>query len=102
MSEQLKLITEVEVTKINLQPNETLVITIKDDDVGVDDVQSIQTLFGRTFPQNRIIVLAVGPGDDIKFTSVKSPDTVSSCSTGSYCDDCSCGKKEQFESKQGE
>ena len=98
-------LNQIDVVKLDLRPSETLIITVKNDDVGSADVQSLQTMFSKTFPKNRVIILAVGQNDDIKFTSVASPDTVvsvpvSSCSTGNFCEDCNCGKKEDFLNSQ--
>lgn len=94
-------LNQVEVTKLNLQPGEVLVVTIKHDEVDSDSIRDLKEMFESVFPNNQTLILAVGKDDDIKLTSVKSIDTVrSSCSTGNYCDDCNCGKKEDFLNNQ--
>lgn len=94
-------LNQVEVTKLNLQSGEVLVVTIKHDDVSSDNIKILKEMFNDVFPNNQTLILAVGKDDDIKLTSVKSIDTVrSSCETGNFCNDCNCGKKEDFLNSQ--
>jgi hypothetical protein len=88
---------EVEVTKLNLQPGEILVATIKSDDV---DMASLTTLRGQiqmAFPNNKVFLFGISLDDEVRFSIMK--DSTPSCGTQSYCADCNCGKKEQMEGK---
>ena len=90
-------LNQIDVTKINLQPGEILVVTIKNDDVDSNAIKALKELFNDILPSNQTVILAVGKNDDIEFTSVKSIDMIkSSCDTGNFCQDCNCGKKEEF------
>lgn len=91
-------LNEVEVTKLNLQPGETLVVSIKSDWVGQTELNSIKEGFNKRFPNNSVLVLGFGMDDSVKFTSIAALETKTQssvgCGTQSYCSDCSCGKKE--------
>lgn len=88
---------EAEVTKLNLQPGEALVVTIKSDErIGDKNLSALREMFNDVFPNNKTIVLAMGPNNKIDFSVIKDSED-NSCSTGNYCDDCNCGKKESFD-----
>lgn len=92
---------EVEVTKLNLNPGDVLTITIKSDDVDQYSLNSFRDVVKTAFPSNRVILLSVGLDDSVNFTVVADPNVeASGCSTSSFCSDCSCGKKEMYESEQ--
>jgi hypothetical protein len=95
---ELKL-NEVEVTKLNLQPGETLVVTLRSDEIGEYDMDSLGAAFRKAFPNNRVAVLNVGTNGDVKFQSIKEEVKDLSCSNSpvGYCGDCNCGKREQIE-----
>jgi len=79
-------LVEVVATKINLAPGDTLMVTLKHDDVEFEELQYLKKGFEREFPNNKIFLFNVGIDGDLKFT-VASKEEVS------YCSDCSCGKK---------
>lgn len=91
---------DVELTKLDLQPGQTLAVTVKSDDIDAITLNALRKNLGEAFPGVRVLLFGVGLNDDIKFTAVseiKQNTQISSCAIGSYCVDCSCGKKEQFE-----
>lgn len=89
---------EVEVSKINLQPGEVLVVTVKAEDMDESSMDYLAQGFRKYFPNNKIAVLALGENDEIKFQTVKgAPDLSCAASPVGYCSDCSCGKREQIE-----
>lgn len=89
---------EVEVTKLNLQPGDTLAITIKNDYVTGKDIRDLKEHFSTVFKGNKVIILSVGSNDDIKYSVVSESQNLG-CGAQSYCADCNCGKKEQVEGK---
>lgn len=87
---------EVEVQKLNLQPGDTLVVTIRTEDVETLDqsfVKALQDGFRKRFVNNKIevVMLAMNEAQKIDFTVVKEKPAQN------YCDDCGCGKKEAAE-----
>ena len=101
---ELKL-TEIEVQKLNLRPGETLVVTLHSDEIGPEDMESLGAGFRHYFPNNKVAVLNVGSGNQIKMTVVADlPAESCGATPSSFCGDCSCGKKEAFEASkpQGE
>lgn len=94
---ELKL-NEVEVTKLNLQPGETLVVTVKSEDMSMYDMDDMAKGFRKLFPNNKVAVLNVGTTNEVVMTVVKDLAAESCGSTpSSFCGDCSCGKKEAYE-----
>lgn len=94
---------DIELTKIDVKPGETLAVTVKSDDMDGSTISSLRKELGKAFPGVRVLIFGVGLNDDVKFTAVaeikeaKVDTEISSCATGSYCVDCNCGKKEQHE-----
>lgn len=87
---------EVEVQKLNLRPGDSLVVTVRSENVDEFDVQMLAEGFRKRFPGNQIIVLTVGTQDSIGLSVVKAP-LIGCASPTSYCNDCNCGKREQIE-----
>lgn len=87
---------EAEVVKLNLKPTDTLVVKLKGDEFTPEVMQSLQDHFSLAFKNNPVKVLLFNLPDnhDMKFEVVSEEK---SCNTGSYCSDCSCGKKEAAE-----
>lgn len=67
---ELKL-NEVDVAKLNLQPGEVLVVSVKNDDVSGEDLRPLHEIFTTVFPNNKIILLCVGTNGDVKFEILK-------------------------------
>jgi hypothetical protein len=89
---ELKL-NEAEVQKLNLQPDEILVVKIKSDDLSQDALYQLRKGLTAYFPNNKVLVLGVGEEGSIDLTVAKGsayPET-------QYCSDCSCGKKAAYE-----
>lgn len=80
----------VEVQKVNLQPGDVLMVTVKNDEVSQDSIDGLRNQLQYVFPENKVFVFAMGTSDDVQLSVVSRPQM-------SYCDDCSCGKKEQSE-----
>lgn len=89
-------INKIDVTQINLQPGEALAITIKSDYVTPEALQAIKEQFQDLFPNNAVFVFGMGENDDMRFNVIKENKEIG-CGTQSYCVDCNCGKKEQYE-----
>lgn len=104
MSDEIRL-NEVDVQKINPQPGEIIIVTIKSDDVDVSSMQALRQSMRAVFPNNQVMLMSVGSEGDIKFVVVKDAgvsDTVGCGATpASFCSDCSCGKKEAYENNKG-
>ena len=91
-------IKEVEVAKLNLAPGDVLVVTIKSDDIDESILGQLSKSFSEAFPNNQVALFGADTGSEIKF-SVITALKESGCGTQNYCEDCSCGKKEQAEGK---
>ena len=83
-------VVEVVATKISLAPGDTLIVTLKHEDVELEELRYLKKGFEKKFPNNEILLFNVGADGDLKFT-VASQEKVS------YCSDCSCGKKQSLE-----
>jgi hypothetical protein len=88
---------DVEVQKLNLQPGDTLAVTIKSDDVDADILNGLREAFRQAMPGVKVLLFGVGLHDELKFSVLSENKENNSCATGQFCADCSCGKKEQFE-----
>lgn len=105
MSDEIRL-NEVDVVKINPQPGEIIIVTIKSDDVDMASMQSLRESMRKVFPNNQVMLMSVGSEGDIKFVVAKDAslsDTKVGCGAtpASFCSDCSCGKKEAYEQNKG-
>ena len=89
---------EVEVTKLNLQPGDTLAITIKNDDFDTAALESFKKSIQSYFEGTKVIIFSIPLDHDIKFSVINDQQSVG-CGTQSYCEDCNCGKKERAESE---
>lgn len=72
---ELKL-NELEVRKLNPQPGETLLFTIKSDSVDTEDIQRLSDGLKAFFPNNRVAVLSVGAHEDIQLTITQESTTL--------------------------
>lgn len=87
---------EVEVQKLNVQPGDTLILTIRaenTEDIDSGFVRALQEGFRKRFVDNKVevVMLAMAEDHKIDFTVVKEKPVQN------YCDDCGCGKKEAAE-----
>lgn len=90
---------EAEVHKLNLKPNDTLIVKLKGNEFDEATMASLQEHFQAAFRNNPVKVLLFNLPDDhdMKFEVVSEEK---SCNTGSYCSDCNCGKKAAAEATQ--
>lgn len=95
--------TIAEISKLNLQPGDTLSVKIISDEIDENDSESLREKFKSLFPNNKIFCLTVPRGSDIQL-EVITADTepvpaapAKDCSVPTnYCNDCACGKKERI------
>ena len=95
-------LNQIDVQKLNLQPGEVLIVTIKNNEVTQENILPLRENLSRLFPNNKVIFLLLSEDSDVNLTTISTTDTksVSSCDTGNFCNDCSCGKKEDFLASQ--
>jgi len=95
------ILKETEVTKLNLQQGEVLVVKVKVQEMGQDSLEEFGTKLRNIFPNNKVVVLGLGPDDDVKFETIAGSEADLSCvsSPVGYCSNCDCGKREQIEGK---
>lgn len=99
-SEEIKRdyeLTEIQVQKLNLQPGDTLMVTIKNDYIEPGNLAPFKKEFKRVFPNNEVFVFGMDSESEIKFAVVTQPETVATPVNVGYCNDCNCGKKEAAE-----
>jgi hypothetical protein len=87
---------DVEVQKLNVQPGDTLAVTIKSDDVDANTVESLKQGLEQVFPGVRILIFGMGLHDELRFNVISQNKENSSCANSQFCADCTCGKKEQI------
>lgn len=86
-------INEVDVQRLDLQPDEVLIVKVRSDEITGDSLNSLSNGFKSLFPNNKVAVLGVGEEGNIDLTVAKGseyPET-------QFCSDCSCGKKAAYE-----
>ena len=87
-----------EITKINLNPGDVLVVKLQGDHYTEDDIHSLKASFDVVFPHNKVFVTTLPQGFDMKFEVIAPAKKPGLCPDPiSYCFDCSCGKKEASE-----
>lgn len=92
-------VVEAQVYRLNLKPEEILLVKIKSDQLDSSALDSIRKGFKQLLPNNKVAIMSVGTDDDIELTSVKDSSYTDCASPKSYCQDCSCGKKEKVQSE---
>jgi hypothetical protein len=80
MSDDLT-INEVEVQRVNLQPNDVLMVTVNHEDITEHSIEQLREKLKVLFPTNKVMLFAMGPEGYVKFT-------VATQSEKSYCDRC--------------
>lgn len=106
MENELK-INEIEVTKLNLQPGQILIVKIYADDTSQSDLGHLKHQLKQLFPNNKIMLFALPSGGKIEMDILDTGPIVqpafadpapSPCAEPTaYCNDCGCGKKERIE-----
>jgi hypothetical protein len=92
-------IKELFITKLNLEPGDTLFVKVKSDEVTSYALEALGEQLRETFPNNKVIVFGMGESDDIELTTVKDASYNDCSKPDSYCQDCSCGKKERAQNE---
>jgi hypothetical protein len=95
-----------EVMKITPQPGDILFFKFKGDEFHSTDVNAIGAELRKLFPAKKVVVMALPDNHDVELTTIENQDKVmeeaKDCSKPtSYCNDCSCGKKERIENGEG-
>jgi hypothetical protein len=86
----------VEVQRLSLQPDDVLMVTVKNDELSQASVDALRKQLQLIFQNNKVFVFAMGTNDDVQLSIVSEAQLpVASCDPVGYCSDCSCGKKEQ-------
>jgi hypothetical protein len=67
-------LTEIEVQKLNLQPGDTLMVTIKNDHIDHDSMNSLRAQFKKVFPNNQVFVFGMDSDGDVKLAVVSQPE----------------------------
>lgn len=96
---------EVDVQKLNLQPGEVLIVTVRSDEADEASVNGLSKGLKNIFPNNKVVVFSVGASDGIDLTVARNMSQDSEVqqrpgcgpTPADYCDNCSCGKKEAYE-----
>jgi hypothetical protein len=97
-------IDEVKLTRIQLKPGEVLSVRIYSDAVDEMNLAMLKRQLTSIFPENRIMLFCL-PTDgrmEIEVIAPEAQETGSCALPTSYCNDCSCGKKERIEGERGE
>lgn len=68
------ILKEVEVTKVNLQPRDVLMVTVKSNEVTEEAVKILKQNLTDLFPDNKIVVFAMGTQDSVEFTIASEPE----------------------------
>jgi hypothetical protein len=82
-------IKEVEVQKLNIQPGEVLVISIKTISLEEEDLADIKRSFEQLFPNNKVVIFSMTKNSKVEFTTIK--DETANLNSG-CCGDCECSE----------
>jgi len=93
----------VEVQRVGLTPGDVLMVTVKNDDLSQQLVDALCAQLQQVFPSNKVFVFAMGTSDAVELSIVSQSEIpLANCSTGAYCGDCDCGKKERAQETEDE
>ncbi len=84
-------LNQVDVAKLALTEQDTLVVTVKSDKNSLDSLTPFANLMRETFDQNKVVVIGLRGNDEVAFTIVREKPQQN------YCSDCNCGKREGTE-----
>lgn len=94
-------INELDFLRLNPAPGEVLLFVLKSEEADQNTLNGFGAGLRSIFPNNKVAVIGLGVDDKVELTTVKASDIlpeVKDCSQPtSYCDNCSCGKKERVE-----
>ena len=101
MSDEIRF-NAVDLLQVNLEKGDVLIATIKSDEIDMSSMNSIGDYLRKTFPNNKVLIMGVELKGEIKFTVAKDATLSDTKSCGpapaNFCNNCSCGKKETYES----
>ena len=91
----LEKLHEIVVSKLDPKPGETLVVTLKSDDIDEFVIQALKSQLKSAFPGIRVMLMGIGLDESVRFAVMDQ--TGIGCGVDSYCIDCTCDKKESME-----
>jgi hypothetical protein len=72
MENEIK-IDEVQVTRLNLEPDEVLVVKVKSDRLNQANMEMLADQFRALLPDNNVVVLGMNLSEDIQLTTMGKP-----------------------------
>lgn len=93
---EIKL-NEVELTKLSLAPGDVLLFKFTSNDISPEDISGLREYLKKLFPNNDALVMIVPTESKLDVLKIVSPEVKDCSQPTSYCNDCSCGKKEMIE-----
>jgi hypothetical protein len=84
---------ETELIKVSLGVGDVLAVKVISDTVTKDSLESLNKKLTQVFPNNKIMVFCVPPGENIEFAAIQNPSEMG-CGPQT-CADCNCGKGER-------
>jgi len=97
MSEEVRVsFVNAELIKLTIAPGEVLGVKITSDDMDESHLESLKSGLKILFPNNKVMIFCVPPGDDLTFTAIQGLEEKVDCGVKA-CEDCSCGKKERLQ-----
>lgn len=81
---------QVDVEKLNLGPDDVLVVTVKTKEANAG-LNYFADSLRETFDKNKVVVIGLIGNDEVAFTIVREKPQQN------YCSDCNCGKREGTE-----
>lgn len=82
--------TEIQLTRLSLNPGEVLAVKVTSSEVTQADLVVLEDQMKLLFPNNRVMLFCMSPGDTISFEAIKGSEPA----PAQFCSDCNCGKKE--------
>ena len=93
-------IKEMEVAKLNLKPGDVLAVTVKSNRLTSESLNFLKDQLNELFNGNQIFLIGMNLDEEVKFSIMD--EQPKGCGVQSYCDDCSCGKKERLKAEKDE
>lgn len=76
MSEEVTFnFNELDVQRLNLKQGDTLMVTLKSNDVDEEIMHQIRKSLKKVFPNNEVGVFVIGESDDVRFSIVNDGST---------------------------
>lgn len=83
---------EIEVQKLNLKENDTLLVKVKSDYISNSELTELGDGLRNIFKNNKVVVLSVGENESIDLTIVSDKDynIENDCEPNNKCQNCHC------------